>query len=384
MQKIYLSRAMTRAMALDHPIGDPTGGPAYRETREPISATIAIGTMASTYAAAGSFAAMSLFSGLAFAGAAVSLIGNITGNKTLSKIGMIAGIAGGVGALAEGALGFSSGTLGETFGFGEAAANAAGAGASLAGSPAAEISAQGAGAAGPLTPVVDGVQTFPVAEPSALAARSLPPVSPTAGAVAGPSGAAVPLAGATPTAPAVTLPGNATAPLSLTQDALLPATDTMVKVANNSVDPIGSLYYQMGGNVDPSYMDSIRKMTPMESAWEGVKDFGRGTLDLVKSNPGAAMMVGQMVGGVSEWLSGVPDAELDALQSQVGLNDARAMAIQEEIAREKQRRANLNAGYAQVNANVQVNPNVTIPLPWQQQQAQANGLINGARAPMQA
>ena len=100
MQKTYLSRAVTRAMSLDHPIGDPFGGTAYGEKNDPVSAIISIGTMAGTYAAAGSFAAMTLMQGLAFAGAALSLTGNVTGNKTLMKIGMVAGIAGGIGMLA--------------------------------------------------------------------------------------------------------------------------------------------------------------------------------------------------------------------------------------------------------------------------------------------
>ena len=71
--KIYLSRATTRAMMADYPIGDPTGGPAYGEKRDPISAAISIFSMAGTYAAAGSFAAMTIFQGITFAGAALSL-----------------------------------------------------------------------------------------------------------------------------------------------------------------------------------------------------------------------------------------------------------------------------------------------------------------------
>jgi len=38
--KIYLSRAQTRAMSIDHPIGDPFGGAAYRELRDPTTASI--------------------------------------------------------------------------------------------------------------------------------------------------------------------------------------------------------------------------------------------------------------------------------------------------------------------------------------------------------
>jgi hypothetical protein len=43
--KIYLSRAQTRAMSIDHPVGDPTGGAAYREMRDPATA---IGASAAT------------------------------------------------------------------------------------------------------------------------------------------------------------------------------------------------------------------------------------------------------------------------------------------------------------------------------------------------
>lgn len=39
-KKVYLSRATTRAMATEYPIGDPTGGPAYGEKNDPVSAAI--------------------------------------------------------------------------------------------------------------------------------------------------------------------------------------------------------------------------------------------------------------------------------------------------------------------------------------------------------
>lgn len=40
-EKHYMSRAETRAMSADHPIGDPTGGAAYGERNDPVTATIA-------------------------------------------------------------------------------------------------------------------------------------------------------------------------------------------------------------------------------------------------------------------------------------------------------------------------------------------------------
>ena len=41
MYKVYFSRAQTRAWSLDMPIGDPTGGPAYGEFNDPMTAVIA-------------------------------------------------------------------------------------------------------------------------------------------------------------------------------------------------------------------------------------------------------------------------------------------------------------------------------------------------------
>jgi len=40
-EKHYMSRAETRAMASDHPIGDPTGGAFYGERNDPVTATVA-------------------------------------------------------------------------------------------------------------------------------------------------------------------------------------------------------------------------------------------------------------------------------------------------------------------------------------------------------
>jgi hypothetical protein len=48
-RKFYLSRAQTRAMSNDHPIGDPMGGAAYREMRDPVTAGIsAVATIGSS------------------------------------------------------------------------------------------------------------------------------------------------------------------------------------------------------------------------------------------------------------------------------------------------------------------------------------------------
>jgi hypothetical protein len=43
LDKHYMSRADTRAMSAEHPIGDPTGGAAYGERNDPVTATVIAG-----------------------------------------------------------------------------------------------------------------------------------------------------------------------------------------------------------------------------------------------------------------------------------------------------------------------------------------------------
>lgn len=93
---------------------------------DPVSAVLSIGGMMS--ATAGT---MTLMKGITFVGSALSLAGNVTGNKKLMKIGNIATLAGGVGSWAQ-----SKGLLG--------GAKAAGQGASIAGGQSAAIGSQAA------------------------------------------------------------------------------------------------------------------------------------------------------------------------------------------------------------------------------------------------
>lgn len=356
MQKTYLSRAVTRAMALDHPVGDPFGGAAYGERNDPISAVISIGTMAGTYAAAGSFAAMTLMQGLTFAGAALSLAGNVTGNRTLSKIGMVAGLAGGVGMLAESITGSTiGGTLGETFGFGgEAAKSASGALSQSA-------------AVGSQAPVVDGVQVNPVTSAASPTMRELGPlgmaddVSTSAASLnAGPGAGAA----------GVNTPGGATSALNaspVSNGPFTAQTSTGLRVLPSDPQAV----------TRPGVFESLRAGNFMDAA----KGAGSSVMDLAKNNPGAAYMLGNAASGVADWLSGKTDAEIAYLENQASAMGARGDQIRFEIEREKQRRANLNAGYVQVNQSLPVNPNASIPMPWAQraQQAQQPGLIAGAR-----
>lgn len=87
------------------PIGDPFGGPAYGEKNGPAVALLGAGMSISAglgIAATG----WTLTAGLMVAGGVMSGLGALTGNKTLSKLGMVAGLAGGVGQFFSKAGGF--------------------------------------------------------------------------------------------------------------------------------------------------------------------------------------------------------------------------------------------------------------------------------------
>ena len=320
MSKIYFSRSMTRTLSADQPVGDPTGGAAYGEKNDPVSAIISIATMGGTYAAAGSFAAMTVMQGITFAGAALNLVGNVTGNKTLQKVGMIAGIAGGLGQLA----GIQGPTLGETFGKTGSAASSAAANTANTGSLS-QSQAAGSNVAAPN----QAAQSY--------GANSL---------------------SSTPVTP-VNAPVNAPAvnPLNTGSSYTGPIVPAGADAANYLGPTIAP--------TDPSLMSK---------AWEATKGAGSSVMNFAKDNPYGAMMIGQTAQPIADYLSGKTDAEIDALEAQTGYADARAMQMQEEIAREKRRRENLNAGYAQVNTGINVNPAVLA-------QAQAGGLISGAMQP---
>jgi hypothetical protein len=329
IKKIYLSRAQTRAMAAEHPIGDPTGGPAYGEKNDPISAAISIASMGASYAAAGTFAAMTVMQGITFAGAALSLVGNVTGNKSLMKLGMVAGLAGGIGALAEGAGLFESGNLGEKLGITTSVPDEALRASSSAVTPGAQ------------TPVANGVQASPVIDAaSAPPAVSNQPLN-------------------------VNAPGGATPSLNAPN----PGTDILGRQL-----PQMSYAPGMGPNMTPAvpagpgFVDSIKAGNYMDAA----KAAGSGAMDALKNNPTGAYVAAQAVGAVANVLSGKTGAELEALKANTGYANAKALEVQEAIAKEQRRRANVANGYGNVNTSMKVNTGTSMA-------ANPAGLITGAR-----
>lgn len=351
-QKTYLSREMSRVYAMDNPVGDPFGGPAYGEKNGPaVALVLPVLTMGATYAG---MMAGSIMAGVAFAGAAVSLVGTVTGNQKLQRIGAVASLIGGAGMNGLFGDAAASATWGSTFGGAEAAA---------ASSQATALAQTPTGTPGTQTPIVDGVSTAPTAD------LTSPSASYAGGNVNAPGG----------TAAGVNAPGGATGPLNAA-----PASTTLPDIAGSTGNPAldATLTSNPGApgtataGVKPGFTESLKAGNYMDAT----KAAGSNMMQFTKDYPMMTMMGMQAVSGLSDWMSGKTDAEIDALQAQIGYADARAMQIQEEIAKEKQRRANLNAGYSQVNAGVKVDPTVSIPLPWTQPQPQT-GLIAGNMPP---
>ncbi len=121
----YLSLSISKALAKEHPVGDPFGGAAFGERNMPFFIGPAIGAAAATIGAVGTTvaagsaaalsgvavgavtattAAISVVSAIAtvvtVVGTVLTVVGAITGNEKLLKVGGIMALAGGVTSLA--------------------------------------------------------------------------------------------------------------------------------------------------------------------------------------------------------------------------------------------------------------------------------------------
>jgi hypothetical protein len=352
IKKFYLTRTQTRAMSTDHPIGDPTGGAAYGEKRDPLSAAISIFSM---YTSGAAIAAngLTLLSGLQFVGSALSLVGNITGNKTLSQIGMVAGIAGGIGSLASNFGLFDSKALDASIGLGEgkisdammrdtsytgpqSGSAAAAVNADINSVAADIVKGGGGGVEGPLSPLS-------ITEPGNL-------LKPT-----------VALAAGTEAAPAAGV-----APPALQADYSLQGPGTGMGLKPPGGGPVGL------PATKPGALDLLKQGRFGDAAMTA----GSGAMDMLKTNPTGAYVASKAVGGLADWLSGRSEAELEQIKANTGYANAKALEVQATVDREKMRRANLNAGYGSVNAGFKINPNAVV--------AQPPGLVAGAMQPRSA
>jgi len=341
-KKYYLSRAQTRAMSGYEPIGDAFGGAAYGEKNDPVSAGFAIYSMYGAYAAT----AMTVWQGIAAVGGAMTLLGQVTGNSKLTKLGGLAMLGGNIGQFASTAMADPTSLTPETTGTN--AAPTTGAEGNLApvvdaGGPVEVLNAPPPSApvdAGPITdttirgintPNVDGVTNVNMPINNQL---TPPPVEPGGVEVVDRVGAAV-------QPPAPTGPYDPT-------------------TATRAVD------YAPGGKFGPP---------------AGTGTGSTFMSDLAK-NPMGMYAAASVVGQVGDYLSGKTDAEIDAMKAQTGYNNAKALETQALLDKEKLRRANLNSGYTSVDTSMKVNPNAQITRPWQQQAAtpvNPAGLIAGAR-----
>ena len=171
MRKTYMSLAVSKAMAVDHPIGDPTGGAAYGKYEMPVVA-VAIAVWEVAAAVEVGFAALTAFQAVAVVSSVVGAVGAVTGNQDLVKIGTIGSVVGGVGSfaasqgwIANEALSGATYAVGETTPFQKA------------------LGFGGSTDTGVVKPgVVEPVVTTPAVEGAASAAPAAPAAAPAPGA----------------------------------------------------------------------------------------------------------------------------------------------------------------------------------------------------------
>lgn len=102
----YSTVSYARLMSVEMPFADAHRGTPFNQKNGP---AIALVPAAGTISAGVALGASTLLGGLMIVGGVMSGLGALTGNKTLSTLGMVAGIAGGIGAGLQGA----AGTAGE-------------------------------------------------------------------------------------------------------------------------------------------------------------------------------------------------------------------------------------------------------------------------------
>lgn len=127
--RLYLD-AGTYRIAAEHPVGDPFGGPAYGQKAMPVAAIAVAATSfiagATIATAAGATVAAMVAGGAMMVGAAMTVVGVVTGRQNLVRWGGILTAVGGIGAGILGATGML--TEGAQLAAGEGAIQLAGPG----------------------------------------------------------------------------------------------------------------------------------------------------------------------------------------------------------------------------------------------------------------
>lgn len=406
MRKTYLSMSMSRAMAAEMPVGDPFGGPAYGEKNAPVIAVAA--AIGSISAGAAAIAAGSmLVGGAMIAGGVLSIAGTVSGNSKLSKIGGLLSLAGGIGGYMTDAWATTASSVAEgsqlAGGAAEGATAAAAPAEALAYTPQADyqnLISQGIGAdqaamisgytpggaemagmqvGSPISTGAPAGVNLPPLDQSAMAnvgmGGPLPPGGPAAAPVSDMGfGSAAPNLGAPPV-PAPAGDGLISGAMPQTPPAV-PAAAPAAAPTAGAIDPAFTARTATGlpavpgdaGATAPGFFDSLKAGEYVNAA----KAAGTGVMDLAKSNPGAALMLGQAAGGVADALSGKTGAQIDQAEAAAAYYDAKAAEARRELEEKEARRRRLNEGFMTVDARLPGNLSSNI-LTMNQPQAQGQG-----------
>lgn len=266
---------------------------------EPVSAGIAIygmyaGAAGAAALVAGNVVASTVLAGMMFAGGALSLAGQITGNKTLSKYGGLISLAGGIGNIAVGAKEVAGQAVLEEGGGAQLGAGGAeGAGPAAAGAtataPGAEVSAVNPGGAVETTGLTADTVAPNTQQPQGLvdgaAAAPAPEVPAPGAAEAANGGLDLGQATSGPAAPE-------TAATASSADMGMPANQNPLRVqesnagiigANNEAAPKGVADYlrmgtdfitknkeiaNVGGKIVQGAFDAKAKQAAQQSVWD--------------------------------------------------------------------------------------------------------------------
>ena len=304
----YFTREQTRSMSLYEPIGNPYG---YGQYNDPVSAALSVSAMAGAYTTA-TAVGWTLASGMVFAGGAISLVGNVTGNESLMKIGAGVALVGGIGG-AMNIEGFNNTFNGEVLGIppgGEAGIKQASS--STAGNQAAGNLASGnqaVGGTGDLIPAPTDMNIAQVGDAN------------TYNVAAGP---------------------GFTGGLGV---------DNVNALNTNLVTPapqgIGDMYNNPFANARlGTEVTGLSGAAPQVSIGNIAASPPTGFIDYINKYPGVAMVgastLAPAVGAIADYATGASDAQIAALKADTQYKQAMADLRREELLREQERIAALN------------------------------------------
>ena len=355
IHKTYLSRATSRLFATDLPFGDPLAGPDSRQKGDTKTivgvglgvAAVATGGMA--LAAAPALLSMeAVTAGAMMAGGAMTAVGTVTGNKTLTTIGavvgMAGGVAGGIQSLASSSAAAAEGTSAATYADALTAGSADAATGSAAGAAAGNAADAAAGSPYTYTAATDGSN---IANPGVTAEDVFNPAQSN-------------LVNSKSINPLANMPGY-----NASGDVALPGSS----VAASPTDAASAAqpYISNGNGTGLRAPSGMNPLTPQSDP--GILS---NVMDIIKKNPDLVNIGAKTVGGIASVMDPKNQATVNYANSAADLNSAKADAAKYALQQEIDRRARLNAGYLNVNQAMPQNLSAKVLTP-------GSGLINGAQ-----